>query len=291
MAERIDERTGHIPSVPAAAPADRPSTGRGAALPCAGPTGESERMQSDDNLEDLHEYISFEDPDEYRTWVFDVTFLMSPWTCIYGRGCPGVLTSPAPELEQGCCSYGAHFVDDEDHDETLTFIERLTDDQWQFRNKAAKDGPTRRTRSGQWVTRVHQGACIMLNRPDFPGGAGCALHRAALEAGEQPLDWKPDVCWQLPLRLEETTDDHGHVTSTLREWKRRDWGDGGREFDWWCTDAPDAFIAAAPVYETLRDEIIALIGAGPYELVASHLDRRTRWQPLPHPALRTTEAR
>ncbi len=181
--------------------------------------------------EDLHEYVSFEDPDEYRTWVFDVTFLMSAWTCIYGRGCPGVLTSEAPELEQGCCSYGAHFVDDDDHATTLGFIERLTDDQWQFRSKAAaKGGPTRRTKSGQWVTRVHKGACIMLNRPDFPGGAGCALHRAALDAGERPLDWKPDVCWQLPLRLEETTDDHGYVTSTLREWKRRDWGDGGREF-------------------------------------------------------------
>ena len=123
----------------------------------------------DDHLEDLHEYISFEDPDEYRTWVFDVTFLLSPWTCIYGRGCPGVLTSPAPELEQGCCSYGAHFVDDDDHAETLAYIERLTDEQWQFRRRASKEGATRRTRSGQWVTRVHQGACIMLNRPEFPG--------------------------------------------------------------------------------------------------------------------------
>jgi len=46
--------------------------------------------------------------------VFDVTFLTSAWTCIYGRGCPGVLTAPAPELEHGCCSYGAHFVDEED---------------------------------------------------------------------------------------------------------------------------------------------------------------------------------
>jgi hypothetical protein len=59
---------------------------------------------------------------------------------------------------------------------------------------------------------------IFLNRPDFEGGPGCALHVAALEAGERPMDWKPDVCWQLPLRLQEHTDEHGHVTSTLREW-------------------------------------------------------------------------
>ena len=50
----------------------------------------------------------------------------------------------------------------------------------------------------------------------------------ALEAGERPMDWKPNVCWQLPLRLDDHTDDNGYVTSTLREWKRRDWGAGRR---------------------------------------------------------------
>ena len=240
-----------------------------------------------DQFEDLHEYVSFEDPDEYRTWVFDLTFLTSSWTCIYGRGCPGVLTAPAPELEQGCCSYGAHFVDDEDHERTQVFIDALTDEQWQFRSKARKDGATRRTKDGQWVTRVHQGACIMLNRPGFAGGIGCALHAAALEVGDRPLDWKPDVCWQLPLRLEESTDDNGHVTSTLREWKRRDWGDGGGEFHWWCTESHDAFVAPDPVYLTMRDEIIELIGAEPYRLLAEYLDRRREWQPVPHPALRS----
>ena len=239
-----------------------------------------------DQFEDLHEYVSFEDPDEHRTWVFDLTFLTSSWTCIYGRGCPGVLTGPAPELEQGCCSYGAHFVDDDDHDVTMAYIDRLTDEQWQFRGKARRDGATRRTRSGQWVTRLHQGACIMLNRPGFPAGAGCALHLAGLDAGERPLDWKPDVCWQLPLRLEESTDDHGHVTSTLREWKRRDWGEGGLEFHWWCTESSDAFIAADPVYLTMREEIIELIGDTPYRLLAEYLERRRDWQPVPHPAVR-----
>ena len=239
-----------------------------------------------DRFEDLHEYVSFDDPDEYRTWVFDLTFLTSSWSCIYGRGCPGVLTDAAPELEQGCCSYGAHFVDDEDHETTQRHIASLTDEQWQFRSKARREGATRRTRSGQWVTRLHQGACIMLNRPGFPGGAGCALHRAGLDAGERPLDWKPDVCWQLPLRLEESTDDHGHVTSTLREWKRRDWGEGGTEFHWWCTEAPDAFVAADPVYLTMRDEIVELIGSRPYDLLVAYLERRREWQPVAHPAVR-----
>ena len=75
------------------------------------------------------------------------------------------------------------------------------------------------------------------------------------------------MCWQLPLRLVEHVDENGHVTSTLREWKRRDWGDGGAEFHWWCTESPDAFVGRDPVYEYLRDEIIEMVGAKPYELL------------------------
>ena len=45
--------------------------------------------------DDLHEWISFEDPDEDRTWLLDATFLTSNWTCIYGRGCQGVLDEDA----------------------------------------------------------------------------------------------------------------------------------------------------------------------------------------------------
>jgi hypothetical protein len=239
------------------------------------------------DLEDLHEWISFEDPAEDRTWVFDVTFLVSPWTCIYGRGCQGVLTGPAEELEQGCCSYGAHFVDEADEAEVLRYAERLTPAQWQHRDVGRRKGPTKRAKDGTVTTRLVDGACVFLNRPGFSGGIGCALHRGALDAGERPLDWKPSVCWQLPLRLEERTDDHGHVTSTLREWKRRDWGDGGFEFHWWCTDEPDAFVDHEPVYVTMRDEIVEMVGQAAYDLFVGHVEAREPIpQYLPHPALR-----
>ena len=245
----------------------------------------------DDPLEDLHEWVSFEDPDEDRTWVFDVTFLTSNWSCIFGRGCPGTLTAPAAELEQGCCSYGAHFVGPEDRRDTERKARRLTDEQWQFRGVAAKrGGPIKVNKEGETVTRLVDGACIFLNRPDFPGGAGCALHRAALEEGEPITKWKPDVCWQAPLRRIDETDSYGHVTSTLREWKRRDWGPGGFEFHWWCTGDDDAaYIDTQPVYETMRDELIEMVGQRPYELIVAHLRARTerdgvRW--LPHPALK-----
>ena len=137
--------------------------------------------------DDLHEWVSFEDPDEERTWVFDLTFLTSPWTCIYGDGCQGVLTGPAADLEQGCCSYGAHFVDEDDEATMLAHAERLTPEQWQFHDVGhRKAGPTKTNKAGEIKTRLVDGACIFLNRPGFEGGIGCALHSAALEAGERP---------------------------------------------------------------------------------------------------------
>ena len=129
------------------------------------------------------------------------------------------------------------------------------------------------------------GACIFLNRPGFEGGAGCALHVAALEVGERPMDWKPDVCWQVPVRLEEHEGDDGHVISFVREWKRRDWGDAGDEFHWWCTDSPEAFVGTKPTYVYLRDEIVELCGEEVYTMLVELLAAPTTVT-LPHPAVR-----
>jgi hypothetical protein len=235
-------------------------------------------------LTDAHEWVSFEDPDEERTWVFDVTFLLSRWTCIFGRGCQGVLTGPAPELVQGCCSYGAHFTDDEDVARVEEAAETLTAEQWQYAPRGRRLGVVKEGKGGELVTRMADGACIFLNRPGFPGGAGCALHRAALERGERPLDLKPNVCWQLPLRREDTEEDDGRVTSRVMQWDRRHWGEGGAEFHWWCTESSDAFIGKAPVYEHLRDELTEMVGAPVYDLLTTYLDVRRRDHPLPHPA-------
>jgi len=239
---------------------------------------------------DAHEWVSFEDPEEERTWVFDVTFLLSRWTCIFGRGCQGVLTGPSPEMVQGCCSYGAHFTDRQYVARVKQAARNLTAEQWQFRSKAMKDGKldvVTTTGKGDVVTRLVGDACIFLNRPGFPGGAGCALHRAALERHERPLDVKPNVCWQLPLRREDSDSDNGQVVSTIRQWDRRHWGAGGDEFHWWCTEAPEAFRSAEPVYRTMSDELVGLVGHDVYEMLAAYLDLRADGSvPVAHPTVR-----
>ena len=243
---------------------------------------------------DTHEWISFDDRTEKRTWMIDATFMRSGWSCIFGNGCKGVLDADSTEMAQGCCSYGAHFVDDDDVQTVVRAVVRLTPKDWQFAKQGKKHGFLDQGDDGETVTRLVDDACIFLNRPGFEGGPGCALHRAALEADERPMDWKPNVCWQLPLRLDHQTDDQGHVTSTLREWKRRDWGPGGDEFHWWCTESDDAFVSTgdvagregkAPVYEYLRDEIVGMVGQEVYDQLLPLLTR-PKWTPLPHPAIR-----
>lgn len=218
------------------------------------------------------EWLSFED-DDGTVWLFDVSFLLSGWTCIFGAGCQGVLTEDATNLVQGCCSYGAHFADARDRKVVRDAAKRLTPDIWQFAAETkAAGGPIVKNEDGAWITAQVDDACCFLNRPGFSGGVGCALHLGALRAGERPLDWKPDVCWQVPLRLVSLTDEHGQVTNTLRDWKRRDWGEGGEDFHWWCTESHDPFIAAEPVYVTMRDEIIELVGPEPYAWLVNELE-------------------
>jgi hypothetical protein len=228
--------------------------------------------------EGSHEWVSFPDPEEERTWLFDVTFLESRWTCIFGRGCQGVLTGPAPELVQGCCSYGAHFTSAKDARRVQAAAATLTADQWQFHDKARAKGNRPdvilKSKSGDLTTRLVKDACIFLNRPDFPGGAGCALHRAAMERGVPHLELKPDVCWQLPLRRDDEVADDGHVTSVIRQWDRRDWGDGGFEFHWWCTEDPEAFVGTQPVVKELRDELVAMVGKKIYRRLVQYLQAR-----------------
>jgi hypothetical protein len=64
------------------------------------------------------------------------------------------------------------------------------------------------------------------------------------------------------------------VTSVVRQWDRRDWGPGGDEFHWWCTEDPEAFVGTRPVYEELGPELIALSGRKIYKRLVRYLQAR-----------------
>jgi hypothetical protein len=238
---------------------------------------------------DAHEWISFRDPDEERTWQFDVTFLTSSWMCIFGRGCQGVLTGPAPELVQGCCSYGAHFTGKKDARNVERAAATLSPDVWQF-HKQGQKGVVKKLADGDLGTRMVDGACIFLNRPGFPAGAGCALHKAAMDRDISHVELKPEVCWQLPLRREDETSADGHVTSVVKQWDRQHWGEGGAEFHWWCTEDPAAFVGHEAVYVSMRTELETMVGKKVYRRLAAYLDERTAPGAtvtlLPHPTVR-----
>jgi hypothetical protein len=113
-------------------------------------------------------------------------------------------------------------------------------------------------------TRVVDGACIFLNRPGFPGGAGCALHLEAIAAGESPIEWKPSVCWQLPIKVDwEPGPDHTEV-ATVRRWDRRDWGAEGDTMAWCCTEGSLAYVGDRAVVDSLGPELEEIVGTEVY---------------------------
>ena len=110
--------------------------------------GENDRIRP----EDLHELISFEDPVADRTWVFDVTFLTSGWSCIFGQGCKGVHDVDTTELSQGCCSHGAHLVDEADIANLKERAARLTPTQWEMHDRVSISRLTTKNEDGVRVT-------------------------------------------------------------------------------------------------------------------------------------------
>jgi hypothetical protein len=214
------------------------------------------------------------------TWRFDRTFLTSRWTCIWGRGCLGILDEPAEALGQGCCSVGA-ILDGEDEARLISALAATIDPaRFQHHRQAAEAGvfaqadPAAAPDAETIATRVVDGACIFLNRPGFAGGAGCALHLEAVASHESPLDWKPSVCWQLPVRVDWAPGhEPGAEIATMRAWSRADWGDEGETMAWCCTEGERAYVGDRPVVESLEEELRAMVGAPVYIELRRRLDQ------------------
>ncbi|GAA1771452.1 hypothetical protein [Luedemannella helvata] len=220
------------------------------------------------------EWIEFADPANAEHIVrADLTWLLSRWTCIFGRGCHGIQAERAGE---GCCSHGAFFTDADDEKRVRAAARRLTPETWQhyrrgFKNYTELDSIDGKTPARRTATRP-DGPCVFLNDADFPGGFGCALHGQALRDGAHPLTYKPDVCWQLPVRRDQEwtkrPDGSKILLTVLAEFDRRGWGEGGHDLHWWCTSAPEAHVGGEAMYRSYEPELIALIGKDAYAKLA-----------------------
>ena len=224
------------------------------------------------------DWLEFTDPaDPERVYRCDLTWLTSRWTCIFGRGCGGI-SEHMPD--GGCCTLGAHFSDKDDRKRVLTWAEKLTDADWQFKGVADAKGVVMKDPEGSKQTRVVEGACIFLNRPGFDGPHGCALHALAGREGLSPVQTKPDVCWQLPIRRTfenvERPDGTTVLVVGIGEYDRRGWGPGGHDLNWYCSGNTEAHVAPAPVYVTERDGLIEMMGRHAYDVLVQACESREK---------------
>jgi len=229
-------------------------------------------------------YVEFVNPDdESEVMRCDLTWLTSNYMCIFGQGCQGIYKD-APDT--GCCTLGAHFADKADEKRVKKFVAQLDEDLWQFH-------PGRPVRKGDWIEVDDDGerktqtievdgqsACIFHNRTDFHSGAGCALHALALQQGRNPLETKPDVCWQLPIRRKfrevERQDGTTYTEISIGEYDRRGWGPGGHDLDWYCSGNTEAHVAVEPVYVTHEPELVELMGRPAYDELVRHCEAHLR---------------
>lgn len=236
------------------------------------------------------EWYSFRDPDSDEHLIsVDMTWLLSHWTCVFGTpACHGI---DSAQPDAGCCTNGAFLADDADRRRLQGNVALLGDDEWQHRaaTYAAAEAEGRSDLE-PWLeedeldddpalrTRRLGGRCVFFNDPGWPAGMGCALHHMAGRTGRTLPESKPDVCWQLPLRMvqewEERPDGVEILHTRISEYDRRGWGSGGEDLDWYCTGSPEAHVGTEPVYESMRDELVELIGPEAYEVVAAACRRR-----------------
>jgi hypothetical protein len=238
------------------------------------------------SLDFAREWVEFVDPaDPGQIFRCDLTWLTSRWSCIFGNGCHGIVPGRPTD---GCCSHGAFYSGKADEKRVRTFANQLTPEVWQFHKKGQKG--ISEVEDGNRRTRRVDDACIFLNRPGFPGGEGCSLHSLALQIGRHPLETKPDVCWQLPIRRTfdwvTRTDDTKVLVITIGEYDRRGWGPGGHDLTWWCTSSPEAHGGGQPMYESYGPELTELMGVEAFHELVRHCERRvaSATPVAPHPA-------
>ena len=234
-------------------------------------------------VRDWVEFINPANPEEI--FKCDMTWLTSYWQCIYGNGCCGI---DADKPDAGCCSDGAYYTSKDDEARTLRAAKKLSKATWQFYDQARpkkSGGKLQISEIGldkDRKTKKIKDSCIFLNRtdykaPGYTGSPGCVLHHLAEKEGVHVVKTKPDICWQLPLRRSWETREVGDSSITvvvIGEYERLAWGEGGADFDWYCTSNAEAHTGKLPVYKSSKVELLTMMGKSGYEELAKLCDSR-----------------
>jgi len=239
------------------------------------------------------EFVNPEDP--HHTFQIDLTWLESFWSCQFGTDRCGGIDRSQPDV--GCCVHGAYLADETDRDQLYNAVAEMPAKYWQNRpdNVDAYLREADPVALEPWLvwdelddedgepepalkTPVVGGACIFANRAGWPTGTGCAIHQWAVAEGRDLTVEKPEVCWQVPLRRNEAYEDRSDGVEILRtvigEYDRRGWGNGGEDFDWWCTGDSTCHTSDVPMWRSYEAELVALMGRPSYDVLADHCRRR-----------------
>lgn len=267
-------------------------------FPASSPAAASIRAGREVPPDFPREWFEFTNPtDPHHVFSIDLTWLESHYNCSFGTAaCRGI---DANQPDVGCCVHGAYLADDTDRQQLYDAVAQMPAHYWQHRPTEVDDYLQRADPSElePWLewdelegddgepepalkTPLIGGACIFANRQGWATGAGCALHQWAVDTDEELTVVKPEVCWQLPLRrheaYEERPDGQEILRTTIGEYERRAWGDGGEDFDWYCTTDSACHSNSEPMWKSQRTELIALMGRESYAVLADICTARAR---------------
>lgn len=245
----------------------------------------------------VHEWLEFANPDqEGHFWRINVSFFLSRYNCIYGRGCCGT-KGDLPRVSVGCCAQGTTFEDADDLERVIGFVSELTEaDTPRLDYIRNKGWNIKSPKTGiPYKTRKVDGACIFSNpEPQKEGDPpmGCAFHHLADRTGRNFNDTKPIICWTNPLKIyAEVVDPRDEVeVTTLSAHSASAWGgydayvdeETGEQvpgyFDYWCIDTPDAYTGDDLYYRSEKEVLVRVMGEASYarlcELLGEYGERK-----------------